>query len=258
MINEVSIWTALADPKRRQIVSLLEEKPRTTSDLLQFFDVSRYAVMKHLKVLEQAQLVNTSREGRRRWNFLNDDFLNLLQSKPASDNEFHGFREILSLLSAGKQAGTQSEVRSFQYTVLLQAPPAKVYEAVTSGIDHWWSPRARVGSRVIMETSLNGRFYEAFDNDGHGVLYATATALQKDEMLRLSGSSEFIELIVGSPAPESWIRFWLSPQENSTLFSIRHDFPPGTSDRSVELLSLFWPHLIKQNLQPYLEKGICT
>jgi len=107
-----------------------------------------------------------------------------------------------------------------------------------------------------METSLNGRFYEAFDDDGHGVLYANATYIQKDEMLRLRGSSEFIELIVGSPAPESWIRFWLAPQENGTLFSIRHDFPQGISDHSVELLSTFWRYLLEQNLQPYIESGI--
>jgi DNA-binding transcriptional ArsR family regulator len=51
-MSDVSIWTALPDPKRCQI-TLLEKKPRTTSELSSNFDVSRFAVMKHLKVLEQ-------------------------------------------------------------------------------------------------------------------------------------------------------------------------------------------------------------
>lgn len=57
MSGDVSIWTALADSKRRLIINLLEEEPRTTSELSEFFDVSRFAVMKHLKVLEQANLI---------------------------------------------------------------------------------------------------------------------------------------------------------------------------------------------------------
>lgn len=52
-MSDVSTWTALSDLKRRQIITLLEEKPRTTSELSSNFDVMRFAVMKHVKVLEQ-------------------------------------------------------------------------------------------------------------------------------------------------------------------------------------------------------------
>jgi DNA-binding transcriptional ArsR family regulator len=66
------IWRALADPTRRTVLDLLREKPRTTGELCaRFGNLSRFAVMKHLRLLEQTRLVVPRREGRFRWNHLN-------------------------------------------------------------------------------------------------------------------------------------------------------------------------------------------
>lgn len=66
------IWKALSDPTRRGILDLLRDRPRTTGEICEQFDeLSRCGVMKHLGVLEQAQLVLVRREGRQRWNHLN-------------------------------------------------------------------------------------------------------------------------------------------------------------------------------------------
>lgn len=44
----------------------------TTGNLAELFpDLTRFAVMQHLKVLEEAELVHARREGRERYNFLN-------------------------------------------------------------------------------------------------------------------------------------------------------------------------------------------
>lgn len=67
-----AVWRALADPTRRRILDLLAERPRTTGELCdEFTDLSRFAVMKHLDVLEAAGLVLVRREGRLRWNQFN-------------------------------------------------------------------------------------------------------------------------------------------------------------------------------------------
>ncbi len=67
-----AVWKALADPTRRQILDLLRDRPRTTSDLVSAFPhLSRFAVMKHLGILCDANLVLTRREGRYRYNALN-------------------------------------------------------------------------------------------------------------------------------------------------------------------------------------------
>ncbi len=65
------VWRALGDGSRRRILDLLRQGPMTTNELCAHFNVSRYAVMKHLKVLELASLVVAERRGRERFNHLN-------------------------------------------------------------------------------------------------------------------------------------------------------------------------------------------
>lgn len=66
------IFRALANGWRRRILDLLREAPQTTGDLARALpDISRFAVMQHLKVLEEARLVVHVREGRQRINHLN-------------------------------------------------------------------------------------------------------------------------------------------------------------------------------------------
>src|SRR5262245_20522420 len=66
------VWRALADPTRRAMLDLLAQGPQTTGQLVGAFgDLCRTGVMKHLDLLEAADLILVSREGRVRWNHLN-------------------------------------------------------------------------------------------------------------------------------------------------------------------------------------------
>ena len=66
------VFKALADNRRREILDLLRDGPRTTGDIcLRFKKLDRCTVMQHLGVLEAADLVIAKREGRVRWNYLN-------------------------------------------------------------------------------------------------------------------------------------------------------------------------------------------
>lgn len=66
------VFKALADPTRRGLLDLLKPGPKTTGQLCAAFPaLSRFAVMKHLGVLEEAGLVIVSRKGRERYNYLN-------------------------------------------------------------------------------------------------------------------------------------------------------------------------------------------
>jgi DNA-binding transcriptional ArsR family regulator len=67
-----AIFKALGDARRREILDLLKDKPRTTGELcLSFQRLDRCTVMQHLAVLEKADLVIVKRDGRHRWNYLN-------------------------------------------------------------------------------------------------------------------------------------------------------------------------------------------
>ena len=62
-----STFAALADPTRRALLSSLERGERTLSDLAHPLPMSLMAVQKHVKVLEDAGLVETRKVGRSRF-----------------------------------------------------------------------------------------------------------------------------------------------------------------------------------------------
>ena len=70
-VQEGQVWKALADPHRRRILDLLRQRAHSTGDLVEQFEFSRFAVMKHLTVLVQAGMVLVERRGRQRFNHLN-------------------------------------------------------------------------------------------------------------------------------------------------------------------------------------------
>ena len=66
------VWKALSDATRRSILDLLRGGPKTTTEIVaEFPDMTRFAVMKHMDVLRDADLIITRSEGRRRVNSLN-------------------------------------------------------------------------------------------------------------------------------------------------------------------------------------------
>ena len=66
------VFKALSNATRRSILDTLRDQPLTTGALVAFFpDLDRCTVMQHLRVLEEADLINVERKGRERWNHLN-------------------------------------------------------------------------------------------------------------------------------------------------------------------------------------------
>src|SRR3954465_2653882 len=66
------VFRALSDPTRRSLLDeLFREDGQTLSALEGRLPMSRFGVMKHLKVLEEANLVVTKRRGREKLHFLN-------------------------------------------------------------------------------------------------------------------------------------------------------------------------------------------
>ena len=66
------VFKALADPTRRELLDrLYKRNGQTLTALERKLPMSRFGVMKHLKVLEEANLVVTRRRGREKLHFLN-------------------------------------------------------------------------------------------------------------------------------------------------------------------------------------------
>lgn len=59
-------FQALAEPRRREILRLVRDQPRSVNEIAARFDITQQAVSQHLKVLREAGLVAVRPEGQRR------------------------------------------------------------------------------------------------------------------------------------------------------------------------------------------------
>lgn len=60
------VISALAEPRRREILRLVKDQPRSTNELRDALDITQQAVSQHLQILTEAGLVQADREGRGR------------------------------------------------------------------------------------------------------------------------------------------------------------------------------------------------
>ena len=76
------VFKALADPTRRHLLDrLFERDGRTLTELESELAMTRFGVMKHLKLLEQAGLVVAQRQGREKLHYLNPVPIRLIHDR---------------------------------------------------------------------------------------------------------------------------------------------------------------------------------
>ena len=81
-VDDAHVFKALADPTRRHLLDrLFERDGRTLIELESGLEMTRFGVMKHLKVLEQAGLVVTRRRGREKLHYLNPVPIRLIHDR---------------------------------------------------------------------------------------------------------------------------------------------------------------------------------
>ncbi|HVC78895.1 MAG TPA: metalloregulator ArsR/SmtB family transcription factor [Chloroflexota bacterium] len=82
MADDDHVFKALADPTRRFLLDrLFARDGRTLSELESELEMTRFGVMKHLRVLEDAGLVTTRRSGREKLHFLNPVPIRLIHDR---------------------------------------------------------------------------------------------------------------------------------------------------------------------------------
>lgn len=82
VIDDDRVFKALADSTRRSLLDkLFERDGRTLTELESELEMTRFGVMKHLRVLEDAGLVITRRSGREKLHFLNPVPIRLIHDR---------------------------------------------------------------------------------------------------------------------------------------------------------------------------------
>jgi DNA-binding transcriptional ArsR family regulator len=81
-MDDAVVFRALADPTRRHLLDrLFERDGRTLTELESELDMTRFGVMKHLRLLEDAGLVVSRRAGREKHHFLNPVPIRLIHDR---------------------------------------------------------------------------------------------------------------------------------------------------------------------------------
>ena len=130
-------FRALADPSRRLLLDrLFERDGRTLSELVVQLPMTRFGVMKHLRVLEDAGLVATRKVRREKLHYLNPVPIQLIADRWISKYAAAHAGALADLKAALEEGGTlmsnAASARPRQvYEVFINAPPERVWDAIT-------------------------------------------------------------------------------------------------------------------------------
>jgi uncharacterized protein YndB with AHSA1/START domain len=144
------VFKALADPTRRSLLDeLFREDGQTLSALEQRLPMTRFGVMKHLKVLEEAGLVVARRRGREKLHFLNAVPIRLVHDRWVSKYA-EPWAAGLSQLKHDLEEATMEKV----FEIYIKTTPERLWEALTNaelrakysfgvGVQSDWTPGSR-------------------------------------------------------------------------------------------------------------------
>jgi len=112
MDDDDRVFKALADPTRRLLLDrLFLRDGRTLTELESGTQMTRFGVMKHLRVLEEAGLVVTRRSGREKLHFLNPVPIRLIHDRWI-DKYTEGPTSLLAGLKTALEAESEAESAS--------------------------------------------------------------------------------------------------------------------------------------------------
>jgi uncharacterized protein YndB with AHSA1/START domain/DNA-binding transcriptional ArsR family regulator len=258
MVGMDAVFRALADPSRRTLLDSLFEKDGQTLNALEkrLPGMTRFGVMKHLRVLEEANLVVTRRRGREKLHFLNPVPIRLVHDRwvskyaepwAATLSELkHDLEEeqMQRLPEAGLQLPEGETTAVFE--IFIKATPERVWEAITDtkmrakysfGVETHsdWSPGSTYKASVpgVIDIAEG----ENVEVDPPRRLVQTFTALWSDEVKHEGASTVTWEI---EPVGE----------DSSRLTVVHSDLREGAS---AELYG-GWPQILS-GLKTLLETG---
>jgi uncharacterized protein YndB with AHSA1/START domain len=236
------VFKALADPTRRGLLDQLYRRDgQTLIALEQSASMTRFGVMKHLKVLEEAGLVVTRRRGREKLHFLNAVPIRLVHDRWVSKYA-EPWVATLSALKSGIEENSMEKV----FEIYIKTTPERLWEAITSselrqkyhfgvGVKSDWTP---------------GSHYESVHPNAPGIL-TEGTNLEVDPPRKLVQS--FTALWGDDVKQEgtSRVTWEIEPVGDSCRLTLTHDQLPAHASRA---LYGGWP-MILSGLKTWLESG---
>src|SRR5919204_6481940 len=121
------VFRALADPTRRSLLDELYTRDgQTLSELEQRLPMTRFGVMKHLRVLEEAGLVVTRRRGREKYHFLNAIPIRLVHDRWVTK-----YAEPWAATLSGLKRDLEEDTMEKVFEIYIKTTPERLWEAIT-------------------------------------------------------------------------------------------------------------------------------
>ncbi len=236
------VFRALADPTRRSLLdTLFEQDGQSLSELEARIPMTRFGVMKHLRVLEDAGLVLTRRRGREKLHFLNPVPIRLVHDRWVSKYAEPWAAALSALKSTVEEERTMEKV----FEIYIKTTPERLWEAITDeelrrvynfgvGVSSDWTP----GSAYVSSHPRGGEIAvgENIEVDPPRRLVQSFQALWSDGV-RAQGTSR--------------VTWDIEPVGDSCRLTVTHDELPA--DANPELYG-GWP-MILSGLKTLLETG---
>jgi DNA-binding transcriptional ArsR family regulator/uncharacterized protein YndB with AHSA1/START domain len=256
MDEELStVFKALGHPIRRQILDILKESPRTTGELDKYFpEVTRYAIMKHLKILEEGNLVIVRREGKYKRNFLNAVPLQEMHNRWVGKYMQSTASSLLNLRSAVKPKGGIDNMSEFriEQELFINAPRAEVFKALTDNVEDWWEFRIApkgVPSHFTFEPVPGGQFIEKW-GENEGAIWGNVYYVNAPAEIRLFGHLGM------QGAVNSAYTYRLLENDGGTVLQLSHT-ASGVIQEQWELEhTKGWEYLLGTLLKNYVENKV--
>lgn len=150
-----AVFKALSDPTRRQLLDTLRDRGGLTlTELEEGLGMTRFGVMKHLRVLEAANLVVTRREGRFKYHYLN-----ALPLQEVADRWMAPYGKPLARFALNiknvLEERPMADKPDFVFATYIRTTPADLWDALTNPD---MTEKYYYGSRVKAELRVGGKF----------------------------------------------------------------------------------------------------
>jgi uncharacterized protein YndB with AHSA1/START domain len=207
------VFRALADPTRRSLLDeLFAEDGQTLSALERRLPMTRFGVMKHLKVLEEAGLVVTRRRGREKLHFLNPVPIRLVHDRWVSK-----YAEPWAAALSGLKHELEDRTMEKVFEIYIKTTPERLWEAITDG-----EMRARYNFGVGIESDWTpGSEYQG--RHPSGVDIAAGENLEVDPPKRLVQSFNALWSDDVKAEGTSRVTWEIKPVGDSCQLTVIHD-----------------------------------
>jgi uncharacterized protein YndB with AHSA1/START domain len=235
------VFRALADPTRRSLLdALFERDGQTLSELEERLPMTRFGVMKHLRVLEEANLVTTRRRGREKLHFLNPVPIRLVHDRWVSK-----YAEPWAAALSGLKTRLEERMEKV-FEIYIKTTPERLWEALT---DPDQRSTYSFGTRVSSDWTP-GSHYEFTGPDGTEI-WGEGENLEVDPPRRLVQSFRALWSDEVKAEGTSRITYEIEPVGDSCRLTVVHD--ELREDANDELYG-GWP-MVLSGLKTLLETG---